>query len=218
MRAIYPGASAEVVADTVATPIEQEVNGVEHMLYMSSQATGDGQLSITVTFKLGTDLDAAQVLVQNRVAIAESRLPEDVRRLGVTVRKSSPDILMVIHLVLARRLPRPALRLQLRDAAGARRAGPARRRRRRARLRRARLRDAHLARSGEGRLARMTAGEVVAALRAQNVQVASGVVDQPPVPQQGAFQLNVEALGRLSDPRQFGNIIVKTERTAASRA
>src|SRR5262245_40031115 len=98
VRAQYPGASAETISATVATPIEQEVNGVEDMLYMASQATSDGQLVITVTFQLGTDLNTAQVLVQNRVAVAESRLPEEVRRIGVTVRKSTPDILMVIHL------------------------------------------------------------------------------------------------------------------------
>src|SRR6187551_1636704 len=99
VRASYPGAPPEVIADTVATPIEQEVNGVEDMLYMSSQSTTDGQMALTITFKLGTDLNQAQVLVQNRVAVAEPRLPEDVRRIGVTTVKSSPDLLMVVHLL-----------------------------------------------------------------------------------------------------------------------
>ena len=99
VTASYPGASAEVIADTVATPIEQEVNGVENMLYMYSQSSADGTMTLTITFELGTDLDQAQVLVQNRVAIAEPRLPEEVRRIGVTTRKNSPDLLLVIHML-----------------------------------------------------------------------------------------------------------------------
>ena len=99
VRASYSGASPQVIAETVATPIEQEVNGVEDMLYMSSQSASDGAMTLTITFKLGTDLDKAQVLVQNRVAIAEPRLPEDVRRVGVTTLKRSPDLLLVVHMV-----------------------------------------------------------------------------------------------------------------------
>ena len=98
LTATYPGASAKVLSQTVATPLEQQINGVEDMLYFSSQATGDGKLIVSVTFKLGTNLDTAQVLTQNRVAIALPRLPDVVQRLGVTVKKNSPDILMVIHL------------------------------------------------------------------------------------------------------------------------
>src|SRR5690606_18330490 len=99
VRALYPGASAETISKTVATPLEQEINGVEGMLYMLSQATNDGAMELTVTFEQGVDVDAAQVLIQNRVAIAEPRLPEQVRRLGVTTQKSSPDLMMVIHLI-----------------------------------------------------------------------------------------------------------------------
>src|ERR687894_7687 len=99
VRASYPGANAQTVAETVATPLEQEINGVEDMLYMSSYSTGDGSMQLTITFRLGTNLDTAQVLVQNRVAIATPRLPEDVRRLGVTTRKSSPDLMMVVHML-----------------------------------------------------------------------------------------------------------------------
>src|SRR6476469_7950076 len=95
----YPGASAEVVAATVVTPLEQQINGVEHMLYITSNSTGDGRFSIAVTFDLGTNLDIAQVQVQNRVAIAQPRLPADVRNIGVTVTKSSPDLMMVVHLL-----------------------------------------------------------------------------------------------------------------------
>ena len=98
VTALYPGASAETIAQTVAGPVEQEVNGVDGMLYLSSQSTGDGRVTISVVFRQGTDVDQAQVLVQNRVAIAEPRLPEDVRRLGITVKKASPDLLMVVHM------------------------------------------------------------------------------------------------------------------------
>ncbi len=97
----YPGASAEVVANTVVAPLEQQINGVERMLYISSNSTGDGRFSISVTFDLGTNLDVAQVQVQNRVAVAQPRLPADVRNIGVTVAKASPDLMMVVHLLLA---------------------------------------------------------------------------------------------------------------------
>jgi HAE1 family hydrophobic/amphiphilic exporter-1 len=211
VRASYPGASAEVVADTVATPLEQEINGVENMLYMTSQATADGNLSLTVTFKLGTDLDTAQVLVQNRVAIAQPRLPEDVQRIGVTVRKNSPDMLMVIHLSSPDG-SRDQLyisnyaTLQVRDVL-ARLDGVGD-----VRVFGARDYSMRIWLDPEKIAARnLTAGDVVAALRAQNVQVASGVLDQPPVPHQGAFQLNVETQGRLADPRQFERIIVKND-------
>ena len=211
VSASYPGASAEVISETVATPLEQEINGVDDMLYMVSQATGDGRLSLTVTFKLGTDLDTAQVLVQNRISAAEPRLPEEVRRLGVTARKNSPDMLMVIHL-LSDDGSRDQLyisnyaTLQVRDVLlrldgvgdvqvfGARDYSM-----------RVWLDPARVAARG------MTAGDVVAAIRSQNVQVASGILDQPPVPQQGAFQLAVETQGRLADPRDFARIIVKTD-------
>ncbi len=211
IRANYPGAGAEVVSRTVATPIEQEVNGVEGMLYMLSQATGDGQLVITVTFALGTDLDAAQVLVQNRVARAEPRLPEEVRRLGITVEKNSPDMLMVVHLFSPDSSRDPLYlsnyaTLQVRDVL--------------ARLDGVGSLQVVGARDYAMRIwidpekasqLELTPGDVVAALRQQNVQVASGVLNQPPVPQAGAFQLNVETLGRLTDPRDFEQIIIKAD-------
>ena len=209
VSANYPGADAETVADTVATPIEQELNGVEGMLYMLSQSTSTGQMRLTITFEVGTDLDAAQVLVQNRVAIAEPRVPEEVRRLGIVTQKSSPDLMMVVHLLS----PDDSLDqlyisnyglLQIRDVLqridgvgqiqlfGARDYSM-----------RVWLDPDRIAELG------MTAGEVVAAVREQNVQVAGGVLGQPPVPQPGAFHTNIVLQGRLEEEQQFENIVVK---------
>src|SRR6202045_2513982 len=207
----YPGASAEVVSDTVSTPLEQEINGVENMLYMTSQATADGNLQLTITFALGTDLDISQVLVQNRVAIAEPKLPEEVRRLGVTVKKNSPDMLMVIHLSSPDG-SRDQLyisnyaTLQVKDVL-ARLDGVGD-----VRIFGARDYAMRIWLNPDKVGARnLPAGEVVAALQAQNVQVASGVLNQPPTASLGAFQLNVETLGRLVDERQFANIVVKND-------
>jgi hydrophobe/amphiphile efflux-1 (HAE1) family protein len=211
VSAAYPGASAEVIANTVSAPLEQEINGVENMLYMSSQATADGRLTLTITFALGTDLNAAQVLVQNRVALAEPRLPEEVRRSGVTVRKNSPDFLMVIHLnspdgTRDQLYMSNYATLQIKDVlARLKGVGDVRIFGARDYAMRIWLDPDKVAARG------LMASEVIAALRAQNVQVASGVINQPPVPLPGAYQLNVETLGRLSDEREFANIIVKTD-------
>ena len=210
VEADYPGASADVVARTVATPIEEEVNGVEGMLYMSSQSTSDGHMQLTVTFTIGTDVDAAQVLVQNRVAIAEPRLPEAVRRLGITTKKSSPDLMMVIHLVSPDgRFDQTYISnyasINVRDElARLDGVGDATVFGGRDYSMRVWLNPNRVAAFG------MTAGDIVAALREHNVQVAAGVVGQPPVPATGAFQLTVNALGRLQNPEQFEEIVVKT--------
>ncbi|MEM7178131.1 MAG: multidrug efflux RND transporter permease subunit, partial [Pseudomonadota bacterium] len=210
ITATYPGASAETVADTVATPIEQEINGVEGMLYIVSQSTGDGQLSINVVFKLGTDLDEAQVLVQNRVSIAEARLPEPVRRLGINTQKSSPDLMMVIHMfsddgsrdqLYVSNYARTQVVDRLARIDGV---GQARLFAERAYSMRVWLDPNRVSAFG------MTAGEVIAALQNNNIQVASGVLNQPPVPTAADFQLSVQLQGRLVDPADFENIIVKT--------
>jgi hydrophobe/amphiphile efflux-1 (HAE1) family protein len=211
VSAAYPGASAEVVSETVATPLEQQINGVENMLYMSSQATADGNLQLTITFALGTNLDTAQVLVQNRVSIAQPQLPEEVQRLGITVKKNSPDLLMVIHLSSPDH-SRDQLyisnyaTLQIKDVL-ARLDGVGD-----VRVFGARDYAMRIWLDPDKTATRnLMASEVVSALQSQNVQVASGVLNQPPTQGQGAFQLNVETLGRLVDPRQFGNIIVKND-------
>jgi hydrophobe/amphiphile efflux-1 (HAE1) family protein len=211
INATYPGASAEVVAQTVAAPIEQEINGVEGAIYISSNSTEDGRLAISVTFALGINLDQAQVEVQNRVRIAEPRLPEEVRRLGVTVRKNSPDLMMVIN-VLSPDASRDQLWLS--------------------NYANIEIRDRLLRVDGVGSItvfgsrdyamriwldpdrmsARgMTAADAVLALQRQNVQVASGVLNQPPVDTQGAFQVAVRTQGRLAEPDEFASIVVKTD-------
>src|SRR3989440_4386072 len=185
----YPGASADVVASTVVAPIEEQINGVENMLYISSNSTADGRFSISVTFDLGTNLDIAQVQVQNRVAIAQPRLPADVRQVGVTVNKSSPDLMMVVHLISPDK-SRDTLYisnyatlaitdiLTRIDGVGSITVFGSRDYAMRIWVDPDRLQTVGL-----------TATDVVQALQGQNVQAASGVLDQPPVPKQGAFQI-----------------------------
>jgi hydrophobe/amphiphile efflux-1 (HAE1) family protein len=210
VSASYPGANAEVAAQTVAALLEQQINGVENMLYLSSQSTADGQVAITVTFKLGTDLDTAQVQVQNRVAIAEARLPEAVRRLGITTNKNSPDLMLVVNLyspngTYDQTYIANYATLQIQD-------------------RLARIEGVGNIRLfgasqysmrvwlDPDRIASldMSAAEVVSALRGQNIQVASGTLNQSPVENgQTAFELSVQTQGRLIEPEEFANVIIK---------
>jgi hydrophobe/amphiphile efflux-1 (HAE1) family protein len=210
VSANYSGASAQTVADTVAAVIEQEVNGVDGMLYMYSQSTSDGSMGLTITFEIGTDIDKAQVLVQNRVASAEPRLPDEVRRSGVTVRKNSPDLLVVVHLVSPDKtydqvyISNYAL-LNVRDVlsriegVGAVNLFGAREYSMRVWLDPERIAGFN-----------MSAEEVLAALRAQNVQVAGGSVGEPPIKSTGAFQQSLQLKGRLKEAGEFEDIIVKT--------
>src|SRR6201981_2802884 len=208
VTAQYPGASAQTISDTVAAPIEQQINGVEDMLYIYSQATSNGQLTITTPFKLGTDLDKAQVLVQNRVAIAQPQLPEEVQRNGVVTRKNSPDILMVVFMLspddsLDQLYISTYALLQVRDQL----------------LRLDGIGDIQIfgARDYSMRVwldpdkittLGMTAGDVLAAIRAQNLQIPGGQIAAPPIADR-SFQPNLTFTGRLKDPQQFEDILVK---------
>jgi multidrug efflux pump len=215
VRASYPGANPKVIAETVATPLEEQINGVENMLYMSSQATTDGVMTLTVTFKIGTNPDLAQQLVQNRVQQAEPRLPEEVRRLGVTTVKSAVDLTMVVHLVSPNeRYDMTYLRnyslLNVKD-------------------RLARIQGVgQVLMWGSGDYAmrvwldpskvaehNLSASDVVQAIRGQNVQAAAGIVGASPAPNKTDLQLSINAQGRLASEEEFGDIIVKTERNGA---
>ncbi|HUP30076.1 MAG TPA: efflux RND transporter permease subunit [Usitatibacter sp.] len=215
VRAQYPGANPKVIAETVATPLEEAINGVEGMLYMGSQATTDGRMTLTATFKLGTDPDKAQQLVQNRVAQAEPRLPEEVRRLGVTTVKGATDLTMVVHLVSPNeRYDMTYLRnyavLNVRD-------------------RLARIQgvgQVNLFGSGDYSMRvwldprkvaerGLSAGDVVRAIREQNVQAAAGVVGASPGLSNVDLQLSINAQGRLQTEEEFGDIIVKADPNGA---
>jgi len=215
VRAQYPGADPKVIAETVATPIEQEIIGVEGMLYMTSQNTSDGALQLTVTFKIGTNVEQAETAVQNRVQRALPRLPEEVRQIGVTTVKSSPNITMVVHLnspdgryddLYLRNYATLNVKDQLARIAG--------------------MGDVQVFGSGDysmrvwldpqkvaGR--NLTASDVVAAIREQNVQVAAGVVGQGPS-KDADFQVTVKTQGRLSSVEEFGDIVVKTSADGAT--
>jgi gold/copper resistance efflux pump len=216
VRAMYPGANPQVIATAVAAPLEQEINGVEGMLYMGSQASSDGSLTVTVTFEPDVDPDIAQVEVQNRVSRALPRLPQEVQRLGVTTQKSSPDMLMVVHLVSPQQQRDPLYlsnyaTLRVRDEL-ARIPG---------------VGDVMVWGAGEYSIrvwldpnkvaARsLTAADVIGAIREQNVQVAAGAIGQQPS-EANAFQLPINATGRLTNPEEFENIVVRISDGAVVR-
>ena len=214
VRANYPGASPKVIAETVATPIEESINGVENMLYMSSQATTDGRMTLTVTFKIGTNPDLAQQLVQNRVTQAEPRLPEEVRRLGVTAVKSAVDLTMVVHLVS------PSERY---DTTYLRNYGVLNVKDRLARIEG--VGQVLMWGSGDYSMRvwldprkvaerNLSAGDIVRAIRSENVQAAAGIVGGSPSPDRIDLQLSINAQGRLQSEEEFGDIIVKSEGSA----
>jgi multidrug efflux pump len=210
VSANYPGANAQVVADTVAAPLEQEINGVERMIYMSSRCTNDGLMTLDITFELGTNIDQAQVLVQNRVAIAEAKLPEEVRRQGVVTKKKSPSILLAVNIIATEaRYDQLYLSnfatIEIRDSL----------------MRIPGVGDIGMlgARDYSMRIwldpeklaiRKLNAGDVVRALQEQNIQVAAGRIGQEPVESGQDFQLAINTKGRLLEPEQFNAIVVKT--------
>ncbi|MFZ5601974.1 MAG: efflux RND transporter permease subunit, partial [Pseudomonadota bacterium] len=209
VSASYPGANPKVIAETVASPLEQAITGVEDMLYMSSQSTADGRLSLTVTFALGTNLDDAQVQVQNRVSRALPRLPEDVQRIGVTTEKSSPDLTMVVHLYSPdERYDNLYLSnygiLNVKDEL----------------TRIDGVGDVQVFGAGEFSLRvwldpeqvaslGLTTADVVAAIREQNRQAAAGAIGAPPAASASDYQLLINVKGRLESEEEFGNIVVR---------
>src|SRR4051794_36886797 len=211
VSAYYPGANAQVVADTVAAPIEQQVNGVENMMYMSSQCTNDGMYTLTVTFKLGVDLNMAQVLVQNRESLAEPILPDLVKRRGVTVKKKSPSILMIVNLFSP---DKSRDNLYLSNYATIQ------------------LKDELARLPGVGDITylgqrdysmrvwldpekmaflKLTASDVTRAIEQQNAQVPAGQLGQPPVPKGQVFQYTMTTRGRLTEAEEFEAMILKTD-------
>src|SRR5687767_8080273 len=210
VRAMYPGANPKTIAETVAAPLEQEINGMNGMQYMSSQATSDGRMTLTVTFAQGIDPEMAQVEVQNRVSRAVPRLPVEVQRIGVVTQKTSPDMLMVIHLtspddrydlVHVHNYATLQLKDELAKLEG--------------------VDEVVVWGAGEYSLRiwldpdkvaarQMTATDVLRALREQNVQVAAGVLGQPTgAPSNASFQVAVNAQGRLKNPEEFGDVVIK---------